>query len=299
MKRLSTISSAQWALAGLIVALAIGQIFYNILIYQNLKQTAALFIGLPAIIAIAITLTPRAKSATGMILKGLTIAMMLSGILWQEGFICILMAAPIFYGVGVLVGLVIDWMRRNKEGSSRRIYGLLIIPLFLMSLEGVIPAFSFSRDEVVTVERVVPVSTTAVEKALSQTPTFDQPLPLFLRLGFPVPLAATGSGLNVGNQRFVYFTSSEGASAEVIFEVSDRKANSVEFQAVTDNSAIAQWLGWQRAEVSWVAQNDGQTLVTWTLHYQRRLDPAWYFGPLERFAVGLTAGYLIETLAIP
>ena len=39
--------------------------------------------------------------------------------------------------------------------------------------------------------------------------------------------------------------------------------------------------------------------MTWTLSYRRRLDPAWYFAPLERYGVGLAAGYLIETLATP
>jgi hypothetical protein len=39
--------------------------------------------------------------------------------------------------------------------------------------------------------------------------------------------------------------------------------------------------------------------VTWTLRYRRRLDPAWYFVPLERYGARLAAGYLIETLATP
>ena len=29
------------------------------------------------------------------------------------------------------------------------------------------------------------------------------------------------------------------------------------------------------------------TQVTWSIRYRRDLDPAWYFGPMERFAVGL------------
>ena len=41
------------------------------------------------------------------------------------------------------------------------------------------------------------------------------------------------------------------------------------------------------------------TAVVWTLHYTRGLDPEWYFGPLERYAVRLAAGYLIDNLATP
>jgi hypothetical protein len=41
------------------------------------------------------------------------------------------------------------------------------------------------------------------------------------------------------------------------------------------------------------------TRVTWTLRYRRGLDPAWYFGPWERYAVRLAAAYLIESVATP
>jgi len=39
--------------------------------------------------------------------------------------------------------------------------------------------------------------------------------------------------------------------------------------------------------------------VTWTLDYERGLDPAWYFGPWERYATRLAAGYLIDAVATP
>ena len=68
------ISASQWGLAGLIIALAVGMTSYEFLAKGGLSQTAALFVGLPALIAVTLALTPGAKSVTGMILKGLTIA---------------------------------------------------------------------------------------------------------------------------------------------------------------------------------------------------------------------------------
>ena len=38
------------------------------------------------------------------------------------------------------------------------------------------------------------------------------------------------------------------------------------------------------AEVEWHETGDAQTRVRWTLRYRRSLDPAWYFGPWERYA---------------
>ena len=101
------------------------------------------------------------------------------------------------------------------------------------------------------------------------------------------------------DQRVVRFSSDTGSKEGLTFEIAERSENSVRFRAVSDTSKIAHWLEWEEAEVSWLGQTNGHTLVTWTLRYQRRLDPAWYFGPLERYAVGLTANYLIDTMATP
>jgi hypothetical protein len=35
------------------------------------------------------------------------------------------------------------------------------------------------------------------------------------------------------------------------------------------------------------------------LEYRRRLDPAWYFAPLERYGARLAASHLIDALAAP
>ena len=56
---------------------------------------------------------------------------------------------------------------------------------------------------------------------------------------------------------------------------------------------------WQDVEVRWDAAGAGRTQVMWTIHYRRGLDPAWYFGPLERYAVGFAAQYLIDAVATP
>jgi hypothetical protein len=51
--------------------------------------------------------------------------------------------------------------------------------------------------------------------------------------------------------------------------------------------------------VTWEPIGRDATRVTWTLRYRRDLDPAWYFGPWERYATRLAAGYLIDAVATP
>lgn len=294
-------TAPRWKLAGLIIALAVGMFLYSVLGRGELSQTSALFIGLPAAIAVTLTLLlPHARTVTGMILGGMTIALFASGIFLGEGWICILMAAPLFYGVGLIIGKVIDSIRRGSgERANNRLQGLILLPFLLMSLEGTHGSLSFPREEVVVVERVVPAKPKDVELALGRVPRFGHQLPFFLRLGFPTPIAVSGSGLELGDRREVRFSGGTGSGGDLTFEITERTENSVRFRAVSDTSKIAPWLEWQEAEVLWIGDTNGHTLVTWTLRYQRRLDPAWYFGPLEHYAAGLTAGYLIDTVATP
>ena len=290
-------SRRQWTLVGLIVALAVGMAAYRFLNDQRVDETAALFIGLPTVLAVALALTPRAKSATGMVMKGLTIALLLSGPLLQEGFICVLMASPLFYLVGGIVGWAIDSDRKRRAGRGQPVHSLVVVPLLLMSLEGVTPATSFPTAATAMSARAVAATPAAVEARLAAPPRFEGTLPPFLRIGFPRPVAAEGSGLAVGDTRTVFF--GRAGTKKVVFVVAERAPGYARFRTVSDDTKIGTWLTWQDAEVRWTPRPDGATDVAWTLHYARRLSPAWYFAPLESFGTAAAADYLIDSLATP
>jgi hypothetical protein len=288
------IKKSQWTLVALILALAAGGILYRLLVLEQLEQTAMLFIGLPTILAVVLALTPQEKSATGVIVKGMTIALLMSGPILGEGFICVLMAAPLFYLVGIIVGVVVD--RRRRPPFLR---AMVLLPLLLTSLEGATPSLTLATRESVTATRVVSASPADVERALAAQPRFHGVLPPFLRLKFPVPQAASGSGLEPGALRVVRFGGGEGKPGDLTLRVAQRNADAVTFDAVSDRSHIAHWLIWRQAHVTWRPVAPDRTEVRWTLTYDRELDPAWYFGPWERYATRLAAGYLIDILATP
>jgi len=291
---------AQWALSFVIFWLAAAVAVYRFDQEGHLDQTAALFIGLPTVLAIGLTLTPKAKSATGMAVKGLTIGLVLSAILLGEGVICILMAAPLFYGIALVIGVIVDAARaRARKTNQGKLYSILLLPLALMSLEGVTPITSFPAAGTATVTQTVAATPAGVEAALAAAPLFDRTPPAFLGLGFPRPLAADGSGLAVGDRRTIRFSGRNGTRAALVLEVVQSEPGHVRFQARTDQTAIARWLGWRDADVTWHSTGADRTRVTWTLHYVRRLSPAWYFGPFEQYAATLSAGYLIGTAATP
>ena len=156
----------------------------------------------------------------------------------------------------------------------------MVVPL---SLEGVVPSLAFDREERVTVTRTVEATPDEVRFALASTPRFDRELPPFFRLGFPTPTHTSGEGLGIGDERRVMFAHGRHHTGALVMRVTRADSASVAFTVASDSSYITHWLSWEEADVRWAPVGAGRTRVTWTLRYRRRLDPAWYFAPLERY----------------
>jgi hypothetical protein len=284
--------TAQLTVVALVVTLVVVSVAYRVLVIKHLEHTSLVFIGLPALAAITLLHT-RPQTAIGTMNKVIAILLCLSGILFGEGLICIFMAAPIFFLVGTVIGLTIN---KLTDGKWRGVISLAVVPL---SLEGVVPSLAFDREERVTVSRTVDATPDQVRSALASRPRFDRELPPFFRLGFPAPTHTSGEGLAMGDERRVMFAHGQHHSGALVLRVAAADSASVVFSVASDSSYITHWLSWSEANVRWAPAGAGRTRVTWTLRYRRRLDPAWYFAPLERYGARLAAGYLIETLGPP
>jgi hypothetical protein len=265
----------------------------------GLNHTALVFVGIPALLAVVVTLLPRPGSVTGVIMKSVTLAMLLAGTVFGEAFICILMASPLIYGVALVVGTSVE-RRRAKLGraGAAHVSLLVLVAASIPAMEGVVPRAEFPRESTVRVSALVAATPDEVRRALEGPMNFDRPLPRFLRLGFPTPGATEGQGLHVGDRRSVMLQHGHHHSGKLVMEVRSVEPSRVVFTPVADDSYLVHWLTWREAEVQWAAVPGG-TRVWWKLSYRRRLDPAWYFGPLERYGVATAAVYLTETLATP
>jgi hypothetical protein len=284
--------TARASVMAIVVTLIVVSIAYRVLVVKHLEHTSLVFVGLPALAAITL-LQSRPRTAIGIVNKVIAILLCLSGILFGESLVCILLAAPIFFLIGTVIGLVIN---KLTGGKWRGAVCLVVMPL---SLEGVAPSLAFDREERVTVTRTVAATPDHVRFALAATPRFDRDLPPFFRLGFPTPTHTSGRGLAVGDERRVTFAHGQHHTGALVLRVTAADSASVAFTMTSDSSYITHWLSWEVAEVRWSPAGSGRTRVTWTLRYRRRLDPAWYFAPLEHYGARLAASYLIETLAAP
>jgi len=290
------ISSAQWMLAAIIAAFAAGGFVYHWLVFNGYGHSAALFTGIPAIMAILLALTPKAKTVTGGILKGITLALLTIAPLLGEGYLCILMASPLFFIVGIIVGLIVDKVRARRAATLSCI-ALVLLP---MSLEGVVPELSFRRLQTVEVSRTVNASGAAVEDQLARGIDLSKGLPRPLQIGFPRPLKATGEGLAIGAYRTIHFDGAEGdPPGDLVMRVTAHQSGFVRFETESDSSKLTQWIAWKRSDVEWKEIDATHTMVTWRVQFDRQLDPAWYFAPLEHAAVHEAVVYLIDACATP
>jgi hypothetical protein len=296
---------ARVGLALLIGGLAVAIATFRLLMFNRLEQTSALFVGIPALIAMVVTLTPTARSGIGIACKAITIALLISLMFLMEGFLCVLMSAPIFYLVAMGVAAAVDAFRK-RDGTTRALAITGLLAVVPMSGEGVFDATTIERDTTVSVERVIRATPADVERALSLPPRFDRPLPRYLRSGFPTPVgvfvteqAATSRWTVRLRGGEMGLTGLEPKTGDLVLDQVESRAGFRRWRVASDSSHMTHFLDWREASVAWTPIDETTTRVTWTLRYERGLDPAWYFGPMERYAVGLAAGYLIDAVATP
>jgi len=300
-------NKARVTMAATIVAVAMGSIFYRLVVAHDLQQTAALFIGVPALLAIVVVFFVSPRSAVGVACKAVTIGLLVSMLFLWEGVLCVAMSAPLFYAVAVVIGTVVSKARRaSGKPTDTAFFCLALLALIPMSLEGVTAATSFDRNESVEETRIVHASPDAVQRALFQPPRFHRALPLYLRAGFPIPISTRIEGKSVGAQWVIRFFGGEmrldgiePQAGNLVLKIEEMQPGLIRWRAISDDSHMPHFLGWQEASVRWQKRDEQTTAVTWTLRYRRNLDPAWYFAPCEHYAVRLAAGYLIDSVATP
>lgn len=280
----------------LIAVYGVSAVLYNLVITHDLGRSGIMFIGLPLLLACGLALLPPARTSTGSIMKGITLFLLLVAPLMGEGYLCILTASPLFYLAGAIVATIVN-VSRDRSDNRLSAYALLLLPF---AFEGTMPTLTYPREETAEATRIVTATPTAVEQALGAPPRIDLSMPRLLRIGFPRPTLATGSGMAVGSMRTVHFTGAETASpGDLIARVDAAWPGYALFTITSDHTKVTEWLHWRSSEVTWHAVDAQHTQVTWRIRYTRGLDPAWYFGPWERIVVSKCAEYLITASATP
>ena len=303
------IGARQWYWFFIVLAIGLAGIVFQLLRRKGLNDSALLYIGVPFIMALVISLTPRMKSVMGGAMKAVTIAILLSAPIFNEGFLCILFAAPIFYSVAAVCALILSALKdaSQKRGKDRlKLAGLTVI-IASLSLEGSHEQFSIERYQEASYTTVLPIGIDALKSQLENPFEDYEPekisLPFFLSV-FPKPVSAVGGGLQIGDRIELQYEYPKWFVANIhkgsaVYELVDSQENGLIYSIEQDDSYLSHYLTWHSSEVYWREISETETEVTWRLSYERKLDPSWYFGPMEQYAVWLTAKTLVEYVATP
>ncbi len=286
-------NSKQWSLIGLVVALLITSITYRIISGYGHSHSGLMFVGLPAILSVLLILSnSNSASTSGQVFKGVTLFLLMMGILAWEGLICILMAAPIFY----LLAFTVQWIVSLIKNISR-MYSFAGVLIVFLALEGTHQSLELDRKNRVEIVRVFEMGESELLDQLSNAPDFSLSVPAFFRMGFPTPLACQAEGSFQEDDAVRYrvrFTGPKDFENELHVHATRVAHNEIEFDFVEDSTKIGSWMTWEKAFLEWVVEEE-TVIVTWSVVFQRNLDPYWYFSPIQNYAVGLASNYLLNT----
>lgn len=255
-----------------------------------------LFVALPLATGFATALVVRGKKlALACLLIGAIICTAVLLITRMEGWVCVLMSAPLLaiaLTIGALLGalfrhLVLDKMRKQHLGI---LLTLSTLPFFLMGANSAEEQSRRTpRAETITNTFVTDASRELVWNQLKTFDRIEGSKGLLMRIGLPVPVSCTMSGEGVGATRTCYFE--QGHIEERVTEWNPPSSMKLE---ITEFDVPGRpWLSFKDASYE-LKTEGGRTVVTRNTTIVSRLSPAWYWRPMEKIGVETEHEYLFE-----
>jgi len=259
---------------------------------------AVLFLLLPFLTGFATALVARRRNVViASLIIGVSFCSAILLITKMEGWVCVLMSAPLLaFGmtIGALIGVLI---RRHVIDKSSRpkvlnLLVLLILPLFLMGANRLEePARRTTRAETFTSVLVVDASPEEVWKQIKTMDRVNAHKGFLMRIGLPVPVSCKVDKEAVGGKRTCYFES--GYIEERITEWNP--PHSMKLDITSWDVPGRPWLDFKDASYE-IHESNGHAVMTRTSTIISRLLPAWYWRRFEKIGVETEHEYLFEAV---
>ncbi len=230
------------------------------------------------------------------------IVMLASSALLFEGFICVLMAAPIYIFFAVIAFMFTPNRADPDRLKQSDVFRSSIVPLavIIISVEGLTDTTSFPREEVITRTHIVNLTPAQIHANLAEPVHLDAARSKFLSL-FPLPDRVDAPDFAQGQTHKAFFTYRRWGftnvhKGETHLHIKTVQPLLVETEITQDTSYFSHYLTIHGTKIEMVPQANGNTEVSLTIRYRRELDPAWYFGPLQRRAIRESGDYLLREI---
>ncbi len=287
-----------WVMSLLILAGAFSFAFHALSSYK-MQHSALLYILVPYSLSLVIAwYRPYGKTATRWAayrkhLVSALIVFFATSVLLREGFICVLFFLPI-YIVFITFGFLIYHFAAGNKTYSTVLPGLIVI----LSLEGTNPLMTFPRETTVISEAIVELSLEQIHENLSKPIDLQGKRHWFLQL-FPMPERIESGAIFEGAVHRVhtryqrwFFTNTHTGTAELLMTNVTPKHINAEIRS--DTTYFSTYLGAKEIDVVLTPITDTQTKVQFAFRFERKLDPAWYFHPLQRYAAKKMGQFTIQ-----
>ncbi len=294
----------------LLVIIGVVSLLIRLLIEYDFDRSALLYVGIPFLVAIALLFieTPDfsdnwKRRYLRIIIRSL-IVMLGSSIILFEGFVCVVMFMPIYFFI-VFLMFLLEAFRRYCNGKNHSKHYVHILPALILvsATEGIVPELSFEREYEVTREKVISANIEDIKQQLIQPIELNKSRHWLLTL-FPMPYDIAAQSLKAGdihtiNFRYHRWFVTNTHEGHMKLEISEVDDYAIRTRFIEDTSYISNYLKLHGTEIKLIPMENNQTKVSLKIKYHRFLDPVWYFGPLQEYAVGESANFLLDEVITP
>lgn len=294
----------------ILVIIGVTSVIIRLLNNYDFGRTSLLYVGIPYFIAFCLLFVytpehnPSWKRRYLNLFVMSLIVMLGSSIVLFEGFLCVLMFIPIYF-LFVLLAFFAEWIKqRNKQKRGTKIYSNVIPVLVIVTaFEGVFPETSFNRHYSVSRDVVVKASVEDIKLKLGRPIEMESSDHWFLSL-FPMPYHVEAGSLIAGDihkadlqyHRWFLTNTHEG---RIELQITKVEEHLIETRFLSDSSYLSNYMTFNGTRIELTPLDGDETQIRLTVNYQRLLDPIWYFGPLQEYAVGLGAELVLEQVISP
>ena len=227
------------------------------------------------------------------------VVMLASSAILFEGFICVIMAAPIYIAFSMLAIFLTPHKSDPDRFQTSDVFRASFVPLLIIivSVEGLTDTTSFPREEVITRTHILNLTPEEIHANLAQPVHLDAKRSIFLSI-FPLPDRVDAPKFAQGATHKAFFTYRRWGftnvhKGETHLHMKTVKPLLIETEVTKDTSYFSHYLTVHGTKIEMIPLAGSRTQVSLTIRYRRKLDPAWYFGPLQRRAIGESADYLL------
>lgn len=292
----------------LLIIVGVASLAIQLLLRYEYDHSALLYLAVPYGVAVLITLLRPYEEPDnwwrGYVSHSVSalVVFLASSVVLFEGFICVLFFMPIYFLV-VTLAFLANWIAVAIRARRSKTYATAIpLLIAILSLEGTSESTTFERLNTATASATTSHSPELLLQNLARPFVLAESDHWMLGL-FPMPHTIEAGSLQVGDihrvhtryHRWFVTNTHEGQIALRIDAVTPR---SVSASFIRDTSYFSSYVRLIGSEVNLETDANGLTHVSITVSYERRLDPAWYFQPIQQYAIQTMAAHLIEEILI-